>query len=38
MVVNTKKQRSKKIIDLKIIGAEIYAAYCEEMAKKKTNK
>ncbi len=38
MVVNTKKQRSKKIIDLKIIDVEIYAAYCEEVTKKKTNK
>jgi len=35
---NIRKQRLKKIINLKIIDAEIYTAYCEEVAKKKANK
>ncbi len=35
---NNRKQRSKKTIGLKIINAETYAAYCEEVAKKMANK
>jgi hypothetical protein len=36
-IIINNKSRSKKIINLKIIDAETYAAYCEEMKKKKAN-
>jgi hypothetical protein len=35
--VTNNKPRSKKVINLKIIDAETYAAYCEEVKKKKAN-
>jgi hypothetical protein len=36
--ITNNKSRSKKVINLKIIDAETYAAYCDEVKKKKANK